>query len=256
MTEPDVTPAAARTGERVRTKLARFSKNRQQGWLRWQEIAGFGASAGLLLVTVIAYFYFLAPARSRRQELQFERERLERRLEDYTQVARHSADTQASIAEIRDSLQRFESQRLTPRSESRAAVIEELNELIRRNNLRISAGASFTPLEALAAGEQPNTTAAGIRSPSEKWRSVFPGISINLTVEGSYPNLRRFIGDVEASKKFIVINAVELESDSKDRAARAEGETAESAGAPVSLRLDLAAYFRRAAETEPVAPAP
>lgn len=90
-------------------------------------------------------------------------------------------------------------------------------------------------------------------------QSVFPGIGVALTVEGTYANLRRFIRDIEADRQFVVVNAVELEgvTDSNSTTATAplvspEGvvvaaqPSGPSRGALVSLHLDMAAYFRRA----------
>src|SRR5205085_8808163 len=107
-----------------------------------------------------------------------------------------------------------------------------------------------------------------------------------LTVEGTYANLRRFIRDIEADRQFVVVNTVELEGVSDSGAGLAPGAaatgtappspltprgapapavpvnpeggplpgaqavappTGPARGALVSLRLDMAAYFRRAA---------
>ena len=100
-------------------------------------------------------------------------------------------------------------------------------------------------------------------------QSVFPGIGVTLTVEGTYPSLRRFIRDIEADRQFVVINTVELEGVTDSNSAHqttpqmvqppaVAPETpgaqpqvqpqiqSPSRGALVSLRLDMAAYFRRA----------
>jgi hypothetical protein len=97
-------------------------------------------------------------------------------------------------------------------------------------------------------------------------QSVFPGIGVTLTVEGTYPNLRRFIRDIEGDRRqFVVVNTVELEGVTDASAAEQlappvingemPGEMPGAApqtqtptrGALVSLRLDMATYFRRAA---------
>jgi hypothetical protein len=74
---------------------------------------------------------------------------------------------------------------------------------------------------------------------------------VSLTVEGQYSNVRRFVRDIEASRQFVIINAVELEG-ADNAAARTAVPTegaAPGASAPpssiVSLRLEMAAYFRR-----------
>jgi Tfp pilus assembly protein PilO len=68
-------------------------------------------------------------------------------------------------------------------------------------------------------------------------KSLYPGIGIAVTVEGPYANLRRFLREVEASKQFIIINAVELEG--------VTDANSQSGAALVSLHLDMATYFQR-----------
>ncbi len=103
---------------------------------------------------------------------------------------------------------------------------------------------------------------SGEQSAQRVVQSIFPGIGVTLTVEGAYPNLRRFIRDIEGDRRqFIVINTVELEGVSDANAAEpfappvTNGAVpgaqpppqAPTRGALVSLRLDMATYFRRAA---------
>jgi hypothetical protein len=95
-----------------------------------------------------------------------------------------------------------------------------------------------------------------------------------MTLEGSYQNLRRFIRDVETGNEFVIISSIELEpSDSKARSEGTEAAPAQddiiegqpgfpsmgrmpnaqqvqrpkgrTLGEVVSLRLEMAAYFRR-----------
>ncbi len=79
-----------------------------------------------------------------------------------------------------------------------------------------------------------------------KWQSFYPGVSVMVTVEGSYENIRRFIRDVERSRQFLVINEVELQrADQNSGPVSAEGATPGSRGSLVSLQLNMATYFQR-----------
>jgi hypothetical protein len=44
-----------------------------------------------------------------------------------------------------------------------------------------------------------------------KFRSIFPGVYVTMTLEGSYQNLRRFIREIETGSEFVIISSVELE---------------------------------------------
>lgn len=262
--EPDRAAAASR--EEIRARLARFRGARRRTILGVPEIIALAASGLLLCAALFAYFYFLLPERSRLLRAGQERTKLQGELRLSSEGIKRGETTQASVEEILKSLDDFENRHLVSRNEAATAVIEELNMLIRRNRLSIATGISFTQLAEAATdeadGQQKRAPAAtGI---AKSLQSVFPGIAVSLTVEGLYPNLRRFIRDIEADRRFIVINAVELEgiTDAGTRAAAAAAAAAATGeGVPpagdgasppsargatlVSLRLELAAYFRR-----------
>jgi hypothetical protein len=116
-------------------------------------------------------------------------------------------------------------------------------------------------------------TATADKQSSAKWQSIYPGIAVSVTVEGPYQNVRHFVRDIETSRQFLIINAVELESLTQSgasqespaaRIAPAPGRTGKPAppaiaapaggrGTMVSLRLYMATYFQRPA-SESVAP--
>ncbi len=243
----------ARRRELLRARFRDLHGARQRSLLGLPETLGLVASGLLLLTAVAAYFLMLAPARARLTENEDERQRLQSRLSASTEGVKRGANAQATADEIVVSLENFEANHLASlRSEGSTALIEELNRLIRSNNLSITTSISFTQLDEADAGQ----SARRQRSPStggtvRAVQNVFPGIGISLTVEGAYPNLRRFIRDVEADRQFIVINAVELEGVTGSITSRAPGT---SGGALVSLRLDMAAYYRRTNASIEVAP--
>jgi hypothetical protein len=120
-------------------------------------------------------------------------------------------------------------------------LYEELNNLIRKNSLRNTSGPIYVALE--ATGKNGNATSS--KSAGAKWQSVYPGIAINVTVEGQYSNLRRFVRDIEASKLFLIINSVELERAKDTNSSPSDENQATPRASLVSLRLDMATYFQR-----------
>lgn len=205
----------------------------------------------MLLAVAFAYFYYLVPARERLNVLQTERGDLQRRLRESETGFKRQADAQASVAEIQSSLRNFESNYLTYRRAGRTSFVQELNDLAARNNLLLSSSVTFTGFDA--------DTAIGKTSANGKEPIIFPGLNIAMSVDGAYADLRRFIRDVEASKQFLLINSVELEqaedqsrivSEQSANVAGAEGQTtAAAANAPITLHLELTAYFQREPKT-------
>jgi len=229
---------------RIRALLQSLNFSREQRVLGVAEIIGLAGSALILLLVVVCYLYFLLPANSRLDALQSERSRLQTQLLSSQAVVRQGVSTEATVQKITQSLDDFESKQLLAANQGRMSLYESLNLLIRKNGLRNTSGPTYTPLE--PAGSKAG--AAGTRTASTKWQSIYPGIAISVTVEGQYPNLRRFIQDLETNKQLVIINSVEMERATETNSAPSAAEGAPTDGtngALVSLRLEMATYFQR-----------
>jgi len=242
-----------RTGNRnlIRTRLQTLDISWQQpGIIGPAELIALVGSGLILVLVVVSYLYFLVPARSRLEGLKLERSRLQNQLQNSQAVVHQGQSTEATVRTITESLDAFESKRLLSSDSGRMGLYDGLNQSIRKNGLRNTSGPTYTPLD--PAGQKPG--ASGAKSASSKWQSIYPGIAISLTVEGQYQSLRRFVRDIETNKQFIIINSVELESATETNSPPpADGNPASSArGTLVSLRLEMATYFRRSA-AEPLA---
>jgi hypothetical protein len=130
-------------------------------------------------------------------------------------------------------------------------LYDSLNQLIRKNAVRNTSGPTYVPLEPTG-----SKSAGGSKSVNTKWQSIYPGIAISVTVEGQYQNLRRFIRDIETSKQFLIINSVELEraTETDNSAPTAGDPNAAARGSLVSLRLEMATYFKRGSEVNAIEP--
>jgi Tfp pilus assembly protein PilO len=258
-------PGARRA--QVRMRVDKLRQSRQRSMFGLPELAGFAASLLILISAVFAYLYFLVPSYSRLASLQRERTLLQEQLRGAQEGITRNTDAQATVEEINLSVDRFENQRLPSRNEGRMSLYNALNQMIRSNALRNTSGPTYVALEPLEinAPGRTRTTAAANKPGNAKWQSLFPGIGVSVTVEGQYANLRRFMRDLEASNQFIVINDVELEkaTNTNDAAAAAAmpatpgaqpGAAAATPGTLVSLRVDLAAYFRRDVQGEAAPP--
>ena len=244
MNEAPIQPTRRRRRPQIRANFQRLRASRKQGMFGVAEILALGGSLLLLLLVVIAYIYFLVPARSRREALQRERANLQTQLGKSQDIIRQDQNTQTTVTKITESLDAFQNYRLSNSGEGRMGLYGELNHLIRKNALRNTSGPSYTPLPSSTAKQSPGET----RSASTKWQSVYPGIAVSVTVEGQYQNLRRFIRDLEVSNQFIIVNAIELERATETNTAVSLDPAANAArNSLVSLRLDLSTYFQMGA---------
>jgi Tfp pilus assembly protein PilO len=239
-------PATGRPSnrDRVRARLHSFSRSREQRMLGPAEMVALAGSALILLLVVVSYLYFLVPANSRLVTRQSERALLQTQLRSSEDVVRQGQSTEVTVQKITESLDAFENSQLVNANRGRMSLYDNLNLLIRNNGLRNTAGPTYAALE--PAGSK--TTAKSTKTGNTKWQSIYPGIAISLTVEGQYPNLRRFVQDLEMNKQFVIINSVELERATETNSSPAVEGTptgGAAAGALVSLRLEMATYFQR-----------
>jgi len=254
-------------GANFRARLGTLRATRRRGPVGVPELAALACAALLLVAAVFAYLFLLVPQRSRAQSLDAEAVSLRQVLASQQTNLGNSQDTASRVNEILSSLERFETGHLGVPSSGSKALYEELNRLITKNGLRISGGINFTQLQEAVPGAEnaPRARRQGADGEGTQRvvQSVFPGIGVTLTVEGTYANLRRFIRDIEGDRRqFVVINTVELEGVTDTNTAEQQGAPAAvpnggvpgvpqaqtpTRGALVSLRLDMATYFRRAA---------
>lgn len=234
--------------ERIRERLNRINRTRRRGRLGIAEIVGLAVGGVMLFAVIVGYSYFLVPARSRVTSLMLERDRLQKQVRVSKTNFDNSVDTKSRVQKITESLENFESVKLVDRGGGRMLLYEELNQLMKKNGLRNTSGPTYTGLEPLVVREGRQLSASTSNSAGAKWQSLYPGIAVNVTVEGQYQNLRHFVQDIEGSKGFIIINAVELERATESNSqpiSEAGGPKSPSGNALVSLRLDLANYFQR-----------
>ena len=230
------------------------------------ELIGLVAAALLALITVFAYFYFFVPSHSRLNSARLERDRLQGQLQASQKNVQETTSTSKAVNDIDASLENFENKWLAARDTGRMSLYTTLNNLIRSNGLRNTAGPSYTALDPLGTKQQVQPTASAEKQSNAKWQTIYPGIAVTVTVEGPYQKVWHFVRDLETNRHFLIINAVELESVTHFGAVTESPETEpvptvnrNGRGAPpvaasdsskgrdalVSLRLDLTTYFRQ-----------
>ena len=266
--QPTVNQVAVR---RTSSTFGQISRNPAVQVIGLPELIGLIGAAFLAVVVVFAYLYFYLPANSRRVALEDDRTRLQALVSSQRAKVQEDDSTSQSVAQINASLENFESNWLAVPSSGRMSLYTVLNELIKSNNLRNTAGPSYSPLEVLGTKTQAQPGITAEKQSVAKWQSIYPGIAVSVTVEGWYPNIRHFIRDIEMSRQFLIINAIELEGvkqsgsmqqdqpltatqppkttrnpkSTTNTVTPAVPEISGGRGGLVSLRLDLATYFQR-----------
>lgn len=234
------------------------------------ELMGLAGAALLAIITIFAYFYFYVPAGFRLRSVELERQRLLGIRQASGVALEQGITTKESVDKINTSLTGFESHWLPGEASGRMSLYTVLNKLIKSNGLRNTAGPTYAPLEPVGTKQQAQLTVTAEKQSNAKWQSIYPGIAVSVTVEGPYQNVRHFVREIEMSRQFLIINAVELERVTQSgvtldqplvspvapiapRGGAGTRPVTGGTGTLVSLRVDLATYFQRA-DTNTTAP--
>jgi Tfp pilus assembly protein PilO len=251
--QPMQSPAFATRPPR-QLDLARIRKTPGLSLIGLPELIGLTGAALIALLTIFAYFYFYLPAQSRLTAAQLERQQLQNILRSSEKGLETNQTVSERVNEISASIKDFEANYLSAPATGRMSLYTTLNELIKSNGLTNTAGPSYSPLETAGTKSQVNATATAEKQSHAKWQTIYPGIEVSITVEGPYQRVRHFVRDIESSRQFLIINEVELEGVTQSGTAvqlappgRPSGvaPAAGGKGALVSLRLEMATYFRR-----------
>ena len=239
------------------------------------ELITAGLAMLAVLTVVLIYIFLVIPANRERERNRAEQARLEAELISARNKYGAISDTESHVVQLMSSVDDFESRYLPVATSGRSSLYQRINGLIGAYGLVNTTGPDYAPLETLDVADGVETDEERGRS---KYKSLFPGVYVTMTVEGSYQNIRRFIREVETGNDFVVVSAVELEPSDAELPEQPAGtnQTGQpganpNADAPagfqnvpfggqpaqtsrpkgkmhgevVSLRLEMAAYFKR-----------
>lgn len=243
------------------------------------EIGVVGAASLAVIAAIAAYFFFTLPAKRELERNRATAARLEADMISAKAKYGEITNIEEHVAKLVSSVDDFETTYLPVAANGNTALYQKLNNLIFANNLINTNGPDYAPLEVNDQGT------AESQSESERgrsrFRSLFPGTYVTMTLEGSYADLRRFISQVETGNDFVIISSIELQpSDKQNTASKTTDQpsqqvdefdtgfstsrrpvlnpnqprrpTGRTLGQIVSLRIEMAAYYKRPTmETRP-----
>lgn len=171
------------------------------------EITAVSLGALAILAAALVYFFFVIPSNRELARNRSEADRLEAELISARSKYGEITSTETQVAKLVASIDDFEARFLPISSTGQTALYQRLNGLIAAYGLVNTTGPDYAPLETADQNAGQQTDEEKGRS---KFRSLYPGVYVSTTVEGSYQNLRRFIREIETGREFIIVSAVEL----------------------------------------------
>jgi hypothetical protein len=239
----------------------------------------------------LLFVLLVLPAKKELEKNKAERDRIDTELTSAKKKYGDITSTETRVAELITSVNDFETRFLRNPQLDKTSLYQRLNGLISAYGLVNTTGPDYAPLE--IAGNRKAQESESERGRT-KFQSLFPGVYVTTTVEGSYQNLRRFIREIETSDQFVVISAIEFEpAESEEKQSDPSKPTqaaintvkisptdpygmsqnptltqsvpqnqqpkiarGKTRGETVSLRLEMAAYFRRPTAATAAQPTP
>jgi len=159
-----------------------------------------------LLLSFLVYFFFVIPSNRELARNKSESERLNAELVSANSKYGGIKTTEGQVDTLLSSVDDFETRFLPTISNGQSALYQRLNGLIAGYDLVNTTGPDYAALETVDSKDNQSEDDKG----RAKFRSLYPGVYVTMTVEGSYQNLRRFIRDIETGREFVVISAIEL----------------------------------------------
>lgn len=170
------------------------------------ELVALGIALSSLLAAIVFYLVWVAPSASELEASRSEARRLEAELASARANFGNITNVETHVSKLLASIDDFEAY-LPLSVNGRTAIYQRLNGLIYAYGLVNTSGPAYSPLEPADVAQQNQSEDERGRS---RFRSLFPGVYVTMTVEGPYQNLRRFIREIETGNEFVVISSVEL----------------------------------------------
>ncbi|HEX3100825.1 MAG TPA: hypothetical protein VHQ01_03480 [Pyrinomonadaceae bacterium] len=172
------------------------------------EIGAVAVSSMAVMAALVAYFFFVIPSNRQLAQNKTDADRLEAEQMSAKSKYGEITSSQDQVGKLLSSVDDFQSRFLPAVTNGQAALYQRLNGLMSSYDLVNTSGPDYAPLETLDMnpGQQQKEEEHG----RSKFRSLFPGVYVTVTLEGSYQNLRKFIREIETGHEFVVVSTVEL----------------------------------------------
>ena len=206
-------------------------------------------AALFIATTSIFYWAKVRPLNEQLESLRRRESELRVRLEKKSSDERRREDQATNSDRILQSLHQFENL-LQVEDQGIASIISEMDAAGKANKVLVG-DASYRVSYASPIVDSDGRPIPDVVS-GEKRENIYPGMAVDTTIIGDYPNLRRFIASLEKSRQFLIINSLSFQGEA-DKVRRETAKVGNSAqiemsapdSVPVSLKLELDAYFRR-----------
>lgn len=208
------------------------------------EIVALVGALAFIVTVAFFYFYNVQPLSSELARLQAREADLTARLKQMNTDEQKRTEQATNADSILGSLRQFEAY-LKPDERGMTQILNEVD-LVGKTHKVVIGDASYRVDES----EQLTEEGGQPKPSNDKKQRIYPALGIDTVVIGEYPNLRRFLADLERSRQFLIINGIVFqgESDQVRRQANKAGgpklQLSSPEAIPVSLKVEMDTYFQ------------
>ena len=202
----------------------------------------------LVFAGVVAFYYFtkVQPLQSQLDALKAREIGAKDQIEKFNAEEKKRQEQAANADAILASLSNFE---IYLKSDQRGMteIINEIDALGKKHGV-LAGDSAYRVAEAdqpVDENGQPKQ-----KTSSDDKQKIYPALGIDTNVIGEYPNLRRFLADLEHSRQFLIINGLTFQGES-DKVRQQAQKTGKSKlqlsspdGVPVTLKVEMDTYFQ------------
>ncbi|MEW6730524.1 MAG: hypothetical protein AB1489_04205 [Acidobacteriota bacterium] len=217
---------------------------RYADFLRMVELVALAIA--LLSIFVVGYLslYMLQEHNSHREQLSKESKDLSAELDQLRNQRENVVKVGLNTRTALSNLEQFNNRFLKDAVQGRLIMINELNKLIKKNNLALQGGLTF---DYFYSGDTEKGKGRRRRTEGQQ-EEVYPGVRTSFGVNGTYNNFRQFLHDLETNDLFIVIQGLDFQTaqaqEGNVRGSQMINRAAPANSDSVSVQLDIKIYFR------------
>lgn len=204
--------------------------------------------AALTFAGVVIFYYFtkVQSLGSQLATLQQHETEIKKETGNRNSEARKREEQASNAGAILASLSRFE---IYLKSDERGMteIINEIDALGKKHGV-LTGDSTYRVAEAdqpLDENGQPRQ-----KTSRDDRQKIYPALGIDTNVIGEYPNLRRFLADLERSRQFLIINGLTFQGESDkvrqqtQKAGKQKLQLSSPEGVPVTLKVEMDTYFQ------------
>jgi FtsZ-binding cell division protein ZapB len=200
---------------------------------------------------VTGYQMLLEPLNQRLSRISRETSNLRRQTENLRMERQRLEQEAAAFNGAMENWRRFERELLRDARVGQLALIDEINALARKHDVKLTDTVAFL----LTDQNKGPAAGASSREPQNQFIQSYPTFEVKLGITGNYRNIRRFIHALEQSRQFLLLQLLSFtpgERPSPSGGMPSGAVMGENPANPneLTIALSLTAYFR----SEPGAP--